>query len=227
MTQKIVTNTTGSTILLPEVGKDLASSETYNIAAVQYPHWAYAARSGSFLETKILAGDITVSDGLTPTLNAALGLALLRDTLPRNIAFDNRFNSFIADDVQEAIEEAKVSGSSNEVLLLFACDAGAAVNDVVRMSTTVDSKVDTLTSNTYSNLAIGVIASKPSTTTCYTRILGLHTGLAGLTRAKPVFVSPSGIPTTTVPVSGSLQIIGVAVSSTAMIINVAMYKVIR
>lgn len=113
MSFKSITNTTGLTIPITEAGKDLAAGEVYTIYAVHYPMWAYAARAGSFLETKILAGDITVSDGLVPSLNATLGLGLLRDTIARDIPFDNRFNDFDSTNVQAAIEEAFDDGLMN------------------------------------------------------------------------------------------------------------------
>lgn len=227
MTVKIVTNTTLATIELKEVGKDLAAGETYTIAPVQYPHWAYAARVGSFLETKILAGHITVSDGLVPSLDAALGLALLRDLLARNISFDNRTNSFVASNVQAAIEEAKAAATAIELDILFSCAASVAIGDIVVPSLTTDDTVEKLTSNVYSSLVVGFVSAKPTTTTCKVRIMGVLSGFSGLTRGLPVFVSTSGTPTTTFPATGHRQVLGLAKNATTIVINIEMMKVER
>lgn len=227
MSVKIITNTTGSAISITEAGKDLAAAEVYVIYPQHYPMWAYAARTGSFLATKINAGDITVSDGLTPVLNAALGLALLRDILARNISFDNRANGFASSNVQSAIEEAQGASVANDFLITFDCDASVAVGNIVVPSLTVDFKVDALSSNVYNGLVLGVVASKPTVTSCKVRVLGPQDGFSGLVRGQPVYVSTSGVPTTTFPASGHKQTIGVAVSSSRIIIYVEMSKVVR
>jgi len=221
MLTKIVTNTTGSAIELTRIGVTLQPATPYTIQPALYPFWAQYSGIGSQVATLVTSGDVTVSDGLTPTLSAALGLELLRNMLARDIAFDNRVNGFTSVEVQSAIEEAQTAQ-----LATFACASGVAVGDLVQASTSLDATVGTVTDLTYPYLVIGVVASKPSSTVCQVRVVGVQGGFSGLSRGRPVFVSATGTPTTAVP-TGSHQAIGTAISATAVLFNFTPYRVLR
>ena len=219
---KIVTNTTGTAIDLAKVGVTLLPSTAFTIQPAQYPFWAQYSTAGSQIATLVASGDILVSDGLSPALDATLGIALLRGDIARDIAFDARINGFVSTEVQSAIEEA-----GGQSLVLFTCDAGLAVGDLVVASTAVDGKAVGITDNLYPYVVVGVAAVKPTTTSVRVRMLGRQSGFSGLTRGATVFVSPSGLPSTSVPATGNIQVLGVAVSATEILFNIKFDKLVR
>lgn len=221
MLTKIVTNTTGSAIELTRIGVTLQPATPYTIQPALFPFWAQYSGVGSQVASLVNSGDVTVSDGLSPALDAALGLELLRNMLARDIAFDNRVNGFSSVEVQSAIEEAQTAQ-----LTTFTCSAGVAVGDLVQASTGADLTAVAVTDLTYPYLVIGVVAFKPTATTAKVRIVGAQGGFTGLTRGRPVFVSATGTPTTTVP-TGSHQAIGTAISATEVLFNFTPYRVLR
>jgi len=101
------------------------------------------------------------------------------------------------------------------ILLEYDCDASTVVNSLAIASDTDSNTIEPVTSNVYNGLVIGIVESKTSITSCNVRIMGLFVySPAGLSIGKPVFISASGEPTTTRPVTGSIQVIGMALTST-------------
>jgi hypothetical protein len=75
---------------------------------------------------------------------------------------------------------------------------------------------------------VGIIKEKLTTTSCIVVIAGILENITtGLTANKAVFVSLTGGLTTTKPATGHLQIMGTALSSTSMVVNVSSEKVIQ
>jgi len=109
----------------------------------------------------------------------------------------------------------------------FDCDISAVIGDVVVPSTITENKVESLSSNTYSNLAFGIIIKKITTTTCEVLISGkLTDGFSGLAFGKPIYVGTDGKVTTTVPTINSLQKIGLAIKSDEIFLLPSLEKVI-
>ncbi len=110
---KFLKNTTGVDIVITSVGLTISASTTLTIEVEEYTLWASDDVIAE-ITTDINTGDLVVSDGIGD-LSAFDGLNFLRypDTA-FNIRFlsdPERFNGFIAKNVQEAIEEA-VTGTS-------------------------------------------------------------------------------------------------------------------
>jgi len=117
--------------------------------------------------------------------------------------------------------------TAREVDITLDCDAGAAPGDSVIISATVDDLAVVVTSNNYVGVVMGVIISKPSTTTCSVRVLGRIDGLAsGLGKGKPIFIGASGELTTTPPITGGQQVMGIAITATDFLVNPERRKVI-
>ena len=120
---------------------------------------------------------------------------------------------------------------AEKISVIFDCDVSAAIGDVVRPSTTTADKVEVVTTNIWPNLAIGVIITKPTTTTCEVlisgKLEGITFGLSGLTFGKAIFVGTSGGVTTTVPATGHLQKMGLAIKSDAIFLLPSLEKVVR
>jgi hypothetical protein len=106
------------------------------------------------------------------------------------------------------------------------CTIADAVGDPV-----IVSAPDTVTSfatNVYADLCVGIIFEKPTDTTCVVVIGGIVRAITtGLVANKAVFVSTTGALTTTKPATGHLQIMGTALTTTDMVVNVAQNKVIQ
>ena len=97
------------------------------------------------------------------------------------------------------------------------CDVSDAVGDpVIVVSSNL---VNSVTSNTYANLVVGIIKEKLTATRCIVIVAGIMKNIAsGLTPSKAIFVSATGTLTTTPP-SGQQQILGTAISATDIIVN--------
>jgi hypothetical protein len=121
--------------------------------------------------------------------------------------------------------------TAEKIAEIFDCDATAAVGDVVAPSTTTANKVDHLTSNSYNGLAFGVIIEKLTITTCKVlisgKLAGPTYGLSGLTFGKPLFVDTDGSLTTTVPPTGHLQKMGMAIKDDTIFLLPSLEKVVR
>lgn len=108
------------------------------------------------------------------------------------------------------------------------CAASDNVGDPVVLDASVDDRVESLSSNVYDDLVVGIIQTKISTTRCIVIVMGLLVGITtGLTRRKAVFISTTGGLTTTPPPTGHQQIIGQAVNDTDIVININNQKVIQ
>ena len=107
------------------------------------------------------------------------------------------------------------------------CSASEVIGDPVVFSLTLDKTVERITSNVYTQLVVGIINEKPTVTTCIVIVMGILDGIAtGLSRGEAVWVSTSGGLTTTRPVTGHLQGLGIAISPTGIIVNIEQNKVI-
>jgi hypothetical protein len=121
----------------------------------------------------------------------------------------------------------QVVANSNDVVVVRNCDASVAIGDFVSESLTVANKVETLTNNTSIAPCIGVVEAKPTATTCVVKQIGLQPGFGGLIQGKHIFLSTAGTATNTPPATGYLQILGVATSTTEILINVQILRIKR
>ena len=117
--------------------------------------------------------------------------------------------------------------TSRAIILPFDCDAGAAVGDWVYPDPANDLKVLVNSNNTVIEETIGVIYEKPTTTTANVLIMGIATGYSGLTLGGKIFLSTSGVATQVPPTSGYVQVLGVAVSDTDVLIKPSTERVKR
>ena len=94
---------------------------------------------------------------------------------------------------------------------VFDTDLATAVGDLVVVSGT--NFVSTIADNANLTIPFGIFGlalSKPTTTTVEVIFMGLIAGFVGFTPGQPLFVSTSGVPTHTKPVTGTVQQIGFA-----------------
>ena len=104
--------------------------------------------------------------------------------------------------------------TNGEVFLTTACAETVAVGDCVyslgaSVDTSDPSDIDTMPS-------IGVVVTKLTATTCKVQLSGILKNLSGLTPNKQVFVAPDGTLTDTVPTSGLVQFMGIAIDATSI-----------
>lgn len=108
----------------------------------------------------------------------------------------------------------------------FTCNVGSVVGDIVIADPAIDLKVLSLSSNIYQNIAFGVIVEKYTDTSCKVLISGKITTSETLSPGKPVFISPTGVFTTTPPTSGHRQILGIAIASSIVYLSPSPEKVV-
>jgi hypothetical protein len=125
--------------------------------------------------------------------------------------------------------EIKESGtvSTSSITVLRDCDPSIVIGDLVEESLTTPNKVEKCVNNTSIAPCIGIVESKPSSTTCVVKQYGIQAGFSGLVQGKHVFLSLTGGLTNTPPTTGYLQIIGVATSPTEILVNVQILRVQR
>lgn len=111
---------------------------------------------------------------------------------------------------------AALVDGSKRILHEFACEASAAIGDVVYCDPATDNKVLVNTDNLEFERSIGVIESKLTDIRCEVCVLGF-TGntYAGLTQAEPVFLSVTGTITSIQPTGGYSQMLGICYDATA------------
>ena len=115
---------------------------------------------------------------------------------------------------------------TNPVGFTATCDAATNIGDPVK-SSLIAGQVESLISNVFSDLCIGVVIEKPTPTTCIVGIIGVVCGIgAGLSIGKALFIGPSGQLTTTRPTTGHLQILGTAIGTENILLNVSTNKTV-
>lgn len=115
--------------------------------------------------------------------------------------------------------------STNPGKLTLNCDVSAAVLDWVVLSQVTPGSVEVVSDNTYDDLILGIICAKPTSITCEVLTQGRIDGLAGLTPGKRAFISTSGVANTSRPLTGSVQVVGKAISATELLVEVSGVKV--
>jgi hypothetical protein len=117
-----------------------------------------------------------------------------------------------------------------EIITPLGFEADCEVTDNVGDPVSIDAsnKVIALGTNVYDDLVVGLIYQKLTPTTCVVVIGGVFKSVTtGLTPTKPIWVSTTGGLTTTKPSTGHLQILGQALSSTDMVVNINLSKVVQ
>ena len=90
---------------------------------------------------------------------------------------------------------------------IMACDASLSVGDRVRHDTVNDNKVLEVTTNTDSTCVIGIVKSKPTSTTAEVQFSGLLTGLS-LARGRMLLSITGTLTVSTSITTGYVQILG-------------------
>lgn len=116
---------------------------------------------------------------------------------------------------------------NNYIKEIRTCDVFASVGDLVMESDSVANKVDVAINNTDIRPVIGIIISKPTTTTCQIMLVGRVSGLSGLTKGRKVFLSESGELTSTLVNTGYIQCLGVAKEADEIDFNPQLQRVLR
>jgi hypothetical protein len=101
----------------------------------------------------------------------------------------------------------------------IACDAGILVGDFVYVDAA--DHVTKAADNTISEIA-GVVVEKTSITNCIILNTGRADVFSGLTPGQRYFLSASGIPTTVPPASAFVIPLGIALSTTDLMLNLSL-----
>ena len=111
---------------------------------------------------------------------------------------------------------------------VFSCDVSTSVGDLVKASELTEETVETVSSNVYNDIVIGLVISKPTATTCEVLFSGKveDTGLSGLSFGKVIWVGTSGEVTTTRPTSGHIQKLGIAIKANKIFLLPSTEKVV-
>jgi hypothetical protein len=109
---------------------------------------------------------------------------------------------------------------------VFVCLGTVQIGDLVRPSTATSNTVETIPTNSYPGLALGVVISKPTTTSCEVLISGKLSDLTGLDFGKVMFIGVDGKLTTTPPLTGHSQKMGIAMTSSTAFLLPSSEKVV-
>lgn len=109
---------------------------------------------------------------------------------------------------------------------IFTCLASVAVGDLAIADPSNADTILAISTNVYDDIVFGLVIEKPSSTTCEVLFSGKVNSLSGLSLGKVVWVSASGVPTTTKPTTGHQQKLGVAIKSDSMYLSPSLEKVI-
>lgn len=113
---------------------------------------------------------------------------------------------------------AQNAQTAKEIIVRFSCEASAAPLDFVHIDPANERSVIVNTDNLSLYQTIGIIKNKPEATEANVLILGVIAGFTGLTTGGRIMLGLSGQVTQTPPSSGYLQHLGVAVSSTEILV---------
>lgn len=109
----------------------------------------------------------------------------------------------------------------------YFCDSTAVINDLVYLSDSIDNTIIVANNNLSSTPVIGFIKSKFSNTIAVVYYFGKFNNAIGLITGKKVFVGTDGLPTTTVPLTGYIQTIGISISTTEFIFETNLNRTLR
>jgi hypothetical protein len=114
-----------------------------------------------------------------------------------------------------------IATQAPKLIVTFDTDSTTAVRDLVYV--TGQDFVSTIPNNSgliIPNGIFGVCITKPTVTEAEILFFGIVGGFSSLNIGLPVFVSPIGVPTQTLPNTGIVQQIGFAVSATEIFFNI-------
>lgn len=112
---------------------------------------------------------------------------------------------------------AQNAQTAKEIILRFTCEATALPGDLVYQDQSNAKKVLVNTDNALTEQTIGVIKEKPGPTDANVLILGILPGFTGLTISGRIFLGTSGGITQTIPTTGYVHNLGLAVSETEIL----------
>lgn len=108
-----------------------------------------------------------------------------------------------------------------KLIATFNTTSATAVGDLVKVTgTNTVEKINNNSSAEIPNGIFGVAFSKPTSITVQVIFVGIIGGLSGLTAGNPIYISVTGEPTQTAPITGIWQQIGFAVSSTEYFVTI-------
>ena len=115
---KLVKNTTGSLLRVPDVGVDIPASGSYLIPEQDYLLWA----ASEDIQTSIATGDAILNDGVEDLSLARSADYIRYAERAFSVRFDSdpeRVNGFVSRNVQEAIEESRNAVAGKIVTMGF------------------------------------------------------------------------------------------------------------
>lgn len=122
---------------------------------------------------------------------------------------------------------AQNARTAKEIVVRFDCDELAEKNDLVYLDPANDNKVLVNQNNSVTFQTIGVIKEKPTSTSANVLILGIFNGFSGLASSGKVFLQTNGKAGQTLPTTGYVHALGIAVSETEILFIPNNIRVLR
>lgn len=133
--------------------------------------------------------------------------------------------------IEGDIDFTFIQDSAPKVQETFNLDGIAAIGDLIVPSDVVAESVKAIADNTYDNVVFGVIVGFETPTRVQVLVSGKLKGityqLGGLTFGKALYVGTNGKFTTTPPLTGNLQAMGIALKSDSIFLLPSITKVQR
>jgi len=119
-----------------------------------------------------------------------------------------------ADTAWTLLGSAGTAGEAEKIVITRNCSSGASSGDLVYESQSISNGVDVSNGNSDDRNIVGIILSKPTSTTCKVLFEGTYNvSLSGLSKGQKIYLSSSGTITSTAPTSNYVQILGNAIDS--------------
>ena len=119
-------------------------------------------------------------------------------------------------------------GSPLYIVNNYNCDTTLAIGNLVYFSTAVEESVIKLINNRNVNFAIGIVEEKLTDTTCKVLHYGISlNNYANILLGKKVYLGSNGLPTSTLPNNGYIQVLGTTMYSNILFFNPITTKIKR
>lgn len=118
--------------------------------------------------------------------------------------------------VNQLANEIEISFTGSDVITNLDCDASLAVGDLCVYAGPTLVKPSSNLNGVIPYGIVGVAYNKPLVNKVDILVAGLVSGLFGLTKGAPLFISSTGDYTHTCPATGNVQMLGFAISTTEL-----------
>ena len=167
--------------------------------------------------------DITEDDLTFELVEDHIDIDIIEESINIDIIEDTFSIDLVEDVITVTLDDSCVctgsGGGDAGASENYYCNGTLVVGDLVYSSSTIDRYAIKAIDNNSINPVMGIVTSIVSINTVEVTHLGFFNVSVTLERGKKVFVSETGLVTTTILLTNYLQVLGVAISESTMYLN--------